>query len=159
MPFLIVLGSGVLLLGLAYVIWIILTKRRHQGTPNWPKVSGQIAKATVNVFEWETPGGLERSYTPLIHYFYEVDGQTYFATERNVYPYYTATYRDPLKAERVITRYAEGSTVPIYYNPANPKQSVLSIPKPAMHNAVLYFGLANILAGAIILALGIVLVV
>ncbi|MGC9350342.1 MAG: DUF3592 domain-containing protein, partial [Anaerolineae bacterium] len=148
MPFLIVLGSGAFILGLAYIIWISVVKHRSQGTPNWPKVTGTIVRARVYAFEHETPQGIKRTYTPLVSYTYEAGGQVYTAVERNVLPYYQATHDKLQTAEDVVAQYPVGSEVPIYYNPANPKQSLLELPKPAAHNAVLYFGLANALMGA-----------
>jgi hypothetical protein len=157
MPFLIVLGSGAFILGLAYIIWISVTKRRSQGIPNWPQVTGTVIGATVHAFEYETPQGIKQTYTPLVRYSYVVGGQAYAASRRDMVPYERASYSEFEKAEAVIAEYPKASEVSVYYNPANPKQSLLEVPKPAAHNAVLYFGLANTLAGAAIITLGIVL--
>lgn len=157
MEFLIVLGSGAFLLGVAVSIWIAITKRRGQGTPNWPKVTGRIIKARVVPFERETPEGIERTFTPLIAYEYEVAGAVFVSQRRNFAPGETATYRDRASAEAVVVRYPAGSSVTVVHNPANPKQAALEPPRPAAHNAVLYYGITNLVAGAAIIALGIVL--
>ncbi len=75
MPFLIFLGSGAMLLGLAHLIWMIVTKRRSQGIANWPSVEGQVLAAAVSTLARETPEGIRRTHTPVITYAYEVAGQ------------------------------------------------------------------------------------
>ncbi|MGC9521705.1 MAG: DUF3592 domain-containing protein [Anaerolineae bacterium] len=157
MEFLIVLGSGAFLLGLAIIVWIALTKRRGQGTPNWPKVPGTVVAARVVPFEHETPEGDEKTFTPLITYEYRVNGQTFESQRRNFLPGESATYQERSEAEAVVMRYPPGAPVSVSYNPANPKQAALEPPRPVAHNAVLYYGVTNLVAGALIVALGIVL--
>ena len=157
MAFLIVLGGGAFILGLAYIVWIVVTKRHSQGTPNWPKVTGTVVRSRVYTFEHETSQGQERTYTPLVTYSYGVRGEVYTSAARDVWPYYRATTLNLQGAVSVISKYPDGSRVSVYYNPANPKQSLLEVPKPAAHNAVLYYGLANVIMGAAIVALSIVL--
>lgn len=157
MEFLIVLGAGVSLLGLAFIIWIVVTKRREQGTANWPHVLGEIRESMVIPFEREMPRGIERTYTYVVTYEYVVDGEIYTASNRNFLPGIRATSLSLAKAETFVRRYPAGSWIPVYYNPANPKQAALEIPRPVAHNAVLYFGVTNLVLGIVIVALGIVL--
>jgi len=155
--FLIVLGSGAFLLGLAYVIWISVIKRQGSGVANWPHVTGVVTQSVVTALDRETPSGVQRTFTPLIVYTYQVGEQAYVSQKRNVLPATTATFEMPAKADAVVARYPAGATVDVFYNPANPKQAVLEAPRPAAHNAVLFFGLANLVLGAAIIALGVVL--
>ncbi|MGC9469388.1 MAG: DUF3592 domain-containing protein [Anaerolineae bacterium] len=157
MEFLIVLGSGVALLGLAFLIWIVVTKHREQGTPNWPSVQGEILESKVVPFERETPEGRERTFTPLIRYRYTVGEQRYTSANLNFLPDTAATYDVKAKAESVAAHYPAGSPVSVFYNPSNPGQAALEIPRPAAHNAVLFFGITNLIVGLAIIALGIVL--
>lgn len=155
MEFLIVLGSGAFLLGLAFVVWISVTKHRGQGEANWPRVEGQVTSARVVALERETPEGMVRAYTPVIHYAYSIRGVAYESQQRNVSPDNTATFQAPEKAQAVVDKYPSGSSVRVFYNPANPKQAVLEVSRPAAHNAVMFYGVTNMVAGAIIIALGI----
>lgn len=157
MVFLIVLGSGAALLGLAFIIWMAVSKHRQHGTPNWPSVEGKIIESQVVLFKRETPQGVEQTYTPVISYFYKIDGHAYTSDRRNFLPDTTATTQDLLKATRIVSRYPPGLTVRVYYNPANHQQAALEIPKPVAHNAVLFYGIANLVAGIAIVVLGIVL--
>jgi hypothetical protein len=155
MEFLIVLGGCAFLLGLALIIWMIGIQRSHQGTANWPKVKGRITYARVAVLERETPKGIERTFTPVLRYRYAVAGAEYEASKRNFLPLEQATYTDRRGAEVVVDRYAAGSVVDVFYNPANPQQAVLEIPSPRAHRAVLSYGVTHLVMGALIIALGI----
>jgi hypothetical protein len=155
MEFLIVLGSGAFLLGLGVVIWIVVTKRRGQGEANWPRVEGHVESSKVVPFERETPEGMAWSFTPVVHYAYVVGETAYASQQRNVYPDETSTFVEPERAQAVVDTYRPGSSVRVFYNPANPKQAVLEVPKPAAHNAVIFYGVTNMVAGAIIIALGV----
>jgi hypothetical protein len=157
MEFLIVLGSFAFLLGLAFMIWIIGVKRNHQGTANWPKVVGRMTYANIAILERETAEGIHRTFTPVLSYDYAVEGVAYTARKRNVLPAEQATYTDRRRAEMIVARYAAGSVVDVYYNPANPKQALLEVPKPKAHQAVLSYGVTHVVMGALVIALGILL--
>lgn len=155
MEFLIVLGGCAFVLGLGVVIWIVGTKRSHQGTANWPKVTGHMTYAAAVALERETPEGIRRTFTPVLRYTYTVEGVEYEAGKRNFLPSESATYADRRNAEAVVDRYAAGSVVDVFYNPANPKQAVLEIPAPSAHQAVLFYGVTHLVMGVLIVALGI----
>lgn len=155
--FLIFLGSGVALLGLAFIIWMAVSKHRHYGTPNWPHVEGEIVESLVVHLKRETAHGIETTYTPWIQYRYTVDDLPYTSDTRNFLPDVNATTKDLLKATRIVTHYPVGAYVRVYYNAAHPVQSALEIPKPVAHNAVLFYGIANFVVGIGIVVLGIVL--
>ncbi|MCU0519129.1 MAG: DUF3592 domain-containing protein [Anaerolineae bacterium] len=157
MEFLIFLGSGAVLLGLAFVVWMTVTKHRMQGIANWPYVDGQIVKAQVSMLERETPAGIERTYTPVLSYAYAVDGLSYTSRRLNFLPDSSATYTDGKLAQAAIAPYPPGAQAKVYYNPANPRQSALQKPRPTAHNAVILYGVVAMIAGACIIALGIVL--
>ncbi len=144
-------------MGLAYAVWTLVVKRREQGTGNWPQTEGRIQASFLYEHKRETAAGLIRSYTPVVCYEYGVDGQTYSSTRRDFLPYDTKTFARRLDAEAVVVTYAKDKVVPVYYNPHNPKQAVLEIPKPQAHNTELWYGVTNVLCGIGMLVLGIVL--
>jgi hypothetical protein len=155
--FLIVLGSGAFLLGLALMIWITVTKRRGHGTPNWPKVEGYVLSATAVELERETSDGMVSTFTPIVRYEYEVVDTRYTSARLNFLSDEHRTFKDRRAAGQVVSKYPAGAAVDVFYNPANPKQAALDVPKPAAHNAVLTYGVTNMIAGALIISLGIVL--
>ena len=155
--FLIVLGSGAFLLGLVLIIWISVTKRRGYGTPNWPTVAGDVLNATAVELDRETSGGMVATFTPIIRYAYDVADTRLTSARLNFLSDEQRTYKDRHLARQVVAKYPGGASVDVFYNPANPKQAALDVPKPAAHNAVLIYGVTNLIAGALIIALGIVL--
>lgn len=157
MPFLIFLGSGAILLGLAYVIWMALTKRQSQGIANWPSAEGQVATASVSSLERETPDGLKTTHTPVVTYTYEVAGRSYISHRLNFLPDSDATYAKVTLAEAALAPFPAGARVRVFYNPTNPQQSTLIKPRPLAHNAVILYGVVAMIAGAGIVVLGILL--
>ena len=155
--FLIVLGGGVALLGLAFIIWMVVWKQRQHGTPNWPYVQGDVIASRVVPFAREAAYGTDHTYTTLLEYRYTVDGLPYTSNTQNFLPDKPATTRNLLRATGIVSLYPEGSVVRVYYNPANPKQATLEVPKPVAHNAVLFYGITNLIAGIAITVLGIML--
>jgi hypothetical protein len=157
MPFLIFLGGGVVLLGLAFVIWIAVIKDRAQGIANWPHIEGLVVKSSVSSLKYETPAGIQVTYTPVVAYTYDVAGRTYTSRRLNFLPDSSATYPDGKLAQEAIALYPVGARPRVVYNPANPQQSALQKPRPAAHNAVLLYGVVSMVAGAGIVVLGILL--
>jgi len=155
--FLIVLGSGAFLLGLATIIWISQTKRLGYGTPNWPAVPGRVISVGVSELTRETSDGMVSSFTPIVTYEYELDGVAYRSERLNALSDVHRTFANRPSAASVIVAYAPETPVDVYYNPANPKQALLNPPKPIAHNAVQSFGVTSLIIGALIIALGILL--
>jgi hypothetical protein len=157
MAFLIVFGAGAVLLGVAYVISIIITRTRNEGTANWPQANGSILDAYIYQHDRSTSEGTTTTYTPVVGYTYTVEDQAYQSHKRNFLPYDQATFTTQAEAEDVKMRYAPGVEVPVYYNPTNHAQSVLEKPKAIAHMAVLWYGIVCILLGGGMLAMGILL--
>lgn len=157
MPFLIFLGSGAMLLGLAHLIWMIVTKRRSQGIANWPSVEGQVLAAAVSTLARETPEGIRRTHTPVITYAYEVAGQPHTSHRLNFLPDSSTTYADVTLARAAIAPFPTGAQVKVYYNPTNPQQSTLVKPRSSAHNVVILYGVVAMIVGAGIIMLGILL--
>ena len=157
MGFLIVMGGAVLVLGMVYSLWTWHIKRQAHGTGNWPHTEGMVETSFLYKHKRERREGPEWTYTPVVRYRYEVGGEMYTSKRLNVFPYYAKTFKDKWDAEAVATKYSEGKTVRVYYNPNTPGQAVLEIPKPRAHNAELWYGVTNMLCGIGVLVLGIVL--
>jgi hypothetical protein len=157
MAFLIVFGAGTLLLGAAYVIFIIITRARNEGTANWPQVTGSILDAYIYQHDRSTSSGTTTTYTPVVGYTYTVEDQAYQSHKRNFLPYEQASFTTQAEAEAVRAHYTAGEEVPVYYNPTNHAQSVLEKPKAIAHMAVLWYGFVCMLLGGGMLAMGILL--
>lgn len=155
MAFLIVFGAGTLLLGVTFVISIIITRSRHEGTANWPGVPGLVNTSYVYQHDHTTSAGTETTYTPVIGYTYTVADRSYQSHKRNALPYDRSTFASLDDAQEVVSRYPVGSSTKVFYNPHNIAQSILEKPKPVAHMAVLWYGIICLLLGGGMIALGI----
>lgn len=69
-----------------------------------------------------TTTGPIRTYSPRIHYQYEVNGNTYQSTK---FSYIGPTYSGREDVQRIVDRYLVGSRQTAYYDPGNPAEAVL----------------------------------
>ena len=53
--------------------------------------------------------------------------------------------------------FAVGSEVKVRYNPNFPQQAALNVPKPMGHNGNLLYGIVNVVMGALMIVLAVVL--
>ncbi len=155
MLFLIVLGAGVLILGIAYIVNIIQTKHHAQGEANWLRVDGQITGTSVYCHTRRLPDRTETTHTPVVTYSYTIDGMTYTSDKRDFFAYTRHSMPDRDDAEQFIADYHSGDTVEVRFNPANPAQSALITQKPVAHNAVVWYGVMSVTMGSLIIALGV----
>jgi hypothetical protein len=95
-------------------------------TRRWPRVPGQIESASVKAFQERKDDGpgWRTHYRPEIVYSYVVEGVRYTGDKASRGVQSSSTMEAP--ARRRAARYAPGSTVPVYYNPENPAESVLN---------------------------------
>lgn len=108
-------GAAVIGFGFgAYAYGIIRGLRSR----TWPTVSGEVTDADVEVFHGR--GGV--LYTPLIRYTYSVAGRNY-ESERVLFGY--GDFYTRRGAEAVRAAYPTGGAVTVYYDPTDPRSSVL----------------------------------
>lgn len=157
MEFLIIFGGCVIVLGIACIVTTVTVKRSDQGLGNWPKVAGEVLRAFVYRHERSTSEGTTVTHTPVVKYVYVVAEEHYTSQKRDYLPSDKATYQDETKAVGVVRETPVGSTVTVRYNPNAPQQALLSVPKPVAHNTVLWFGIVNVVMGALMIALAVVL--
>lgn len=106
--------GGALLLGMA-----LRNIARGTASRNWPETSGTILRTFVSV---QTDSEGAKGYTPSIEYEYIVEGSRHKGT-RLQYGQVGSWSRE--HAERTIAAYAAGTSVRVFVNPRNPKDSVL----------------------------------
>lgn len=155
MVFLIVLGAGVLILGIAYIVNTFQTKNRAQGEANWLKVDGTITNTSVYTHTRRLPEKTETTYTPGVTYSYTVDDTLYTNDKRDFFDYSRHTMSDRESAETFIADYQSGNVIDVRFNPANPAQSVLISHRPLAHNAIIWYGVMSVTMGSLIIALGV----
>jgi hypothetical protein len=108
--------------GVGYLIY----KRSQQSTAyrqsaqTWPSTSGVILSSAAQSYY----SGRSHSIRPVVIYQYEVNGRGYQSQTIKAGDQFM-TVRIAGQAFDTVNRYPVGSTVTVYYNPANPAESAL----------------------------------
>src|SRR5258705_6808470 len=114
--------AGIVLLAVAALLIGIgwFSRQKVKASQAWPSAPGRVVGAGV-----EESGGSEGGtvYRALVTYSYQVGGQE-FQNNRRVFGD-TVSSSNRGAAERTAARFVAGSSVPVYYNPANPQDAVL----------------------------------
>lgn len=113
------LVAGILALVSAILIAIgWFNHRRAQAALAWPMAPGQVLASGIG----QENGENGVTYFPQVSYAYNVNGQT-FQNQRIVFG--GGQTGNPAPAEKMAARYPAGSSVSVYFNPANPQDAVL----------------------------------
>jgi Protein of unknown function (DUF3592) len=98
-------------------------KKREAAAAGWNSVEGEIVSAEVRrTHDNDSDGGPSYIYEPLVAYRYTVNGEAFSGSRVN---FSAARHQFPKKAEEVVARYPVGAKVAVYFDPANPRDSVL----------------------------------
>jgi hypothetical protein len=92
-------------------------RRLSRESTEWPAVTGVVVDTRA---VWSSSPRSGRSYWPLVHYRYSVDGTTYDGDRVS----FRADYGHS-EAEDEVAKYPAGSVVSIFYSPGVPQRSVL----------------------------------
>lgn len=98
-------------------------------TRKWKTTNGKILSASIKKEESEPTESFHVVflYSPDIKYRYEVDGSQHEGSKYQVLEWSTG---DQNTVHEIISKYVEGESCKVYYNPQNPSQSVLNIETP-----------------------------
>jgi len=101
---------------------IFFTRRKVAQAASWPSTMGNVIMSTL-----ERRSSSEGGYTyyPVVHYTYQVMGQTLQGHKIMPGPAIGGT-----GAEKVVARYPMGAQVMVYYNPENPSEALLERSTP-----------------------------
>ncbi|HKY55001.1 MAG TPA: DUF3592 domain-containing protein [Anaerolineales bacterium] len=112
-----------LILNAVFLGVIFFMRRRMATVSQWPSTMG-----TVNSSYLERRSSSEGGSTnyPVVHYSYQVGGQSYQGTKLAPGPEVGGT-----GAGKAVARYPEGAQVMVFYNPENPSDAVLERKAPA----------------------------
>jgi hypothetical protein len=135
----------------AIVGWAIILRRRVSASRRWSSIPGRIITSELAT-RWTSGGSRSsgyRAYFPKVVYEYQVGGQVYQGN-RIMFGQFPANSR-PDEAQRKLAQYPLNSTGSVFYNPANPSESVLEQSAPS---ARILWIVAGILLMVILMALG-----
>lgn len=125
----ILVGVGV---GFAWLGWTMGIQGYHQAVENADvTVEGTVVSAEIDRHRQTGHSGSGYVYDPAVTYRYSYEGKTYTSNNVHAGPGSLSGYGDRSKAQDVIDKYAEGSTVTVSLNPDDPSQSFLDEESPA----------------------------
>lgn len=102
------------------IFWGIPTARNAMESRNWPSVNGQITISDLSKNYNSDDGSI--MYTAKVAYNYSVSGLPYTGSTVAFGDFGSS---DPSHAGGIVSRYPAGKNVQVYYNPKDPKTSVL----------------------------------
>lgn len=116
------LGFGLIFsaVGLGTLIGSAATIRTALSSREWPSVPGEVISA--NVISYRDSDG-DTMYRPRVVYRYELGGVTYESDRVNLSG--SMATSGTRAAEKTVAAYPPGSTVEVYYDPANPASCLL----------------------------------
>jgi hypothetical protein len=118
--FWLVLSVGLLLLGVALLVWVTRDFLRGRGAENWPRVDGVVTGTRIDKTQ-ATRGG--PMYHPVVLYRYELRGVAYQG-DRLAFGF-SVMKGSHSGAEEFLRAYPVGSPIAIRYDPASPDKSVI----------------------------------
>lgn len=122
MPIAVKLGisAAMLLPGLLLIYLGWRNRQRAALSLQWPTAEGQITSSSIRVWKDRESGD---QYEPKVEYGYAVNGEIFSG---NRIAFGSSSTRSRVAAQQVLDSYPVGEMVPVYYDPARPKESVLT---------------------------------
>ena len=117
------LGFIFTLIGVILLVVAIVSRKKAQKAKSWPTAQGTVISSEVRTHQdiSSDDGHSSTSYEPLVKYSYTVNNISYTGSRIG----YGANMFDRNTAQNMANRYMAGSTLPVYYNPIDPHDSVL----------------------------------
>lgn len=143
-----------LVIGLVLILAGLRLSRLGRETRRFTRTQGRILEARVE----ELPGPAEEGgprYRPVVRYAFEARGRTWESDQVSVDAPPGDASPDAAEARRAVERHPAGSAVDVWFDPADPRRSVLvpgAAPGPVYLAVAL--GLALLAVGLLALARG-----
>ena len=120
-------GLGILVLfgiGVGSIIFGIRNRKKAEASNAWPSADGMITNAWIEEnTDVDDDGYSSTTYTPKWEYQFQISGTTY-TSDRISYGAVKG-YGRRKKAQEELVKFPTNSRVRVYYDPANPAESVL----------------------------------
>ncbi len=111
------------IVALGFLVWVLRNRRRADASRSWNRTTGRVVQAQVEARRSRNQHGYSTSYYPVVIYEYAIHGQRYQNDRINFGPELGFGSAGP--SETVVGRYHVGNVVDVYFDPANPAESVL----------------------------------
>jgi hypothetical protein len=133
-PFLVLIGVAMVVVGVRRI-------RRGRAMRRWASTSARIIKS-------QPVSTSEGGYDAHVEYEYEVRGQQHHG---QVIFAGSSTNMDVVNGERRLTKYAPGDDLLVYYDPANPADSVVQRYTWSSQTTLMYVGSLMVVFGVLLL--------
>ncbi|HEY4141160.1 MAG TPA: DUF3592 domain-containing protein, partial [Pseudolabrys sp.] len=111
--------------GLLALLFFFAFRSASKKAQSWPSVRGKIVKSVVETFNETEDGRTRTSHRAAVEFVYAVHGHDYHSNQVKLM---VQTSGSKVFAEKVCTKYPEGSDVEVHYDPANPGTAALENP-------------------------------
>ena len=145
----------IIIIGISFIGLFVIGRNIVHGlsSRNWPITEGKIVHSGVQAHQsMDDDGDISTTYGASIQYAYNVSGQEIQGTRRSFTEMRTSSAR---RAEQILARYPQDSSVTVYHHPDEPSLSVLE-PGVKWWIYVLMIILLGLLVFGILGALGLV---
>lgn len=118
-----------IIVALVLVVIALRGRSRASTAKSWPQAAGRVVSAEIETRRNRSSnGGTSITHYPRIIYEYQVDGRTYRGDRFNL----AEIGRGNIGAvQRDVDKYPPGSSIMVYYNPADPYESVINPTAPS----------------------------
>jgi hypothetical protein len=119
-------GILMVVIGVGFIGWSYHMRGIAAASEVWPAAPGVITASDVShsVKQSSSSSGSKWRYIPRLEYRYELEGAEY--TNDNIqFVSVSWEFKDRFKAERIVKPYPVGKAVDVYYDPTDPRNSVL----------------------------------
>jgi len=145
----------IIIIGISFIGLFVIGRNIVHGlsSRNWPITEGKIVHSGVQAHQsMDDDGDISTTYGASIQYAYNVSGQEIQGARRSFTEMRTSSAR---RAEQILARYPQDSSVTVYHHPDEPSLSVLE-PGVKWWIYVLMIILLGLLVFGILGALGLV---
>ncbi len=115
----------IIIIGISFIALFLIVRNIVHGlnSRNWPMAEGKVVHSGVQAHQsTDDEGDTSTTYGASIQYEYSVSGQEIQGTRRSFTEMRTNSIR---RAEQILARYPQDSSVTVYHHPDNPSISVL----------------------------------
>lgn len=144
---------GFILVGGLFLFRAVKSRLQVKQARSWPSVKGKVTSSEVQEDRFRNPTGKASiAFIPAVEYEYNVSGVSYTG-ERVTFG---STSYDYIISSKICEKFGAGSTPDVFYNPADPAESVLA-PKSTEGVRSMIPGIFLIVTGILIGLVGIFL--
>jgi len=111
-----------LMIGGAIISFAIRMAAKARQSLSWPSIEGEISHSAVLYQTNTTDRTAAPTWKADIAYRYKVGGRNYSSSRISILDFASSSTS---RAENIVSRYPDKSTVQVYYNPTDPSDSVL----------------------------------